>query len=469
MKHTATVALSALILLSGCASSQSQQKTAAYYADGARAAIVRNDVPSAVAAIDYALLQPSGGAEITRLFASHPKSRAYYRTYLAKQITAVSTPFQAASAFNKLSAVRSSGIFAANQDFLSETELPNLFALLDKVVTEGNVSGSISFDLSDGIETFPSLNSPPQQRLIVDRTIKALQREGTGSRPMRALIEYVKRIGAASPEAKRIESLLPTMNIRGTELDALADVFPAFAAARKQEIFARVFLEVKNADRLLADDLLQTLRGQIHGVDWRSSPGAGTTTLVIERIRQDEKTLPERTETISYATYQVNLAAAVLLMPRNASYLYDLVSGGAEIEYGYVVTAVTDGKKIHDEVIRGKVGGEYRRCQNTRIQNVFGGVSPASFVANGDMQQRCSGPSSASIDELRREVLSKVADGVLQVPPIKVANALNLSDIEKVTSAGHRPASQQEAKSFEEVCAGLKNTDPVVFKQMNCK
>jgi len=112
-------------------------------------------------------------------------------------------------------------------------------------------------------------------------------------------------------------------------------------------------------------------------------------------------------------------------MPSNASYLYDVVSGGAEIEYGYVVSAVADSKTIYDEVIRGKVGGEYRSCQNARIQNVFGGVSSAGFVANDDMQRRCAGPSSASIDELRKEIFSKVVDGVLKVPPIKVAHELN--------------------------------------------
>ncbi|MEI2744968.1 MAG: hypothetical protein V9G22_05620 [Ottowia sp.] len=33
----------------------------------------------------------------------------------------------------------------------------------------------------------------------------------------------------------------PTMNIRRDELDAVAKVFPKFAAARKEEITARVF------------------------------------------------------------------------------------------------------------------------------------------------------------------------------------------------------------------------------------
>ena len=114
-----------------------------------------------------------------------------------------------------------------------------------------------------------------------------------------------------------------------------------------------------------------------------------------------------------------------MLMPRNASYIYETVSGGSTIEYGYVISAVIDGKTVADDLIRGKVGGEYKRCQNSRIQNVFGGTTSAGFVANDDMRQRCSGPSSISIEQLRQEIFSKVLDGVLKIPSIKRAHELN--------------------------------------------
>lgn len=228
-----------------------------------------------------------------------------------------------------------------------------------------------------------------------------------------------------SPEGQKIESLLPSMNIRRDELDAVATIFPAFAAVRKKELTARVFLQIKNGDRLLMDDLLQKCRAKVRGVEWVSEPGPRITTLTIERVRHDESVLPERPQTIMYDQTDVNLAAAVLLMPRGSSYLYEVITGGTEIEYGYVVTALLDGKAIYDEVIRGKVGGEYRRCQNGRIHNVFGGVSSAWFIANDDMARRCSGPSSVSIEGLRSEILSKLVESVLKVPPIKLVHDLN--------------------------------------------
>lgn len=411
--------LSLSAFLSACATyPQSREDQATYHASEARSAISKGDSTNAANQIDVALTRPTGDAKIKELFASYPKGRDYYLAYLEKSIVEVSSAYQAAAAFEKLSTVKSAGI-------LPEDQVRELFTKLMKVVADGNTTGSVPFDLGDKIDLFPELKSPAHQQVIVNRSIKNLQGNGSGSRPVSALVEYVQRIGIDSVEGKRIESLLPSMNIRRDELDAVAKVFPKFAAARKEEITARVFLQVKNGDRLLSEDLLQTLRSRVRGVEWVPSVGPKITTLVIERLRNDEKTLPERSQTITYAQHEVNLLSAALLMPRNASYLYEVVSGGAEIEYGYVVSAVADGKTIYDEVIRGKVGGEYRRCQNARIQNVFGGVSSAGFVANDDMQQRCAGPSSASIDELRKEIFSKVVDGVLKVPPIKVAHELN--------------------------------------------
>ena len=415
---TATI-VSLSILLSACATyPKSSEDQATYHAREARTAISKGEVTNAANQIDVALSRPTGGAKIKELFASNPKGLDYYLAYLEKSIVDVSTPYQAATVFEKLATVKAAGIF-------SDDQVRDLFERFTNVVTNGNITGSIPFTFGDRIDLYPELKSPTHQQIIVNRSIKNLQDNGSGGRPVVALMDYTQRVGTNSAEGKRIESLLPSMSIRRSELDDVAKVFPKFAAARKEEITTRVFLQVKNGDRLLSDDLLQKLRSSVRGVEWVPSVGPKTTTLVIERLRNDEKSLPERSQTITYAQHEVNLLSAALLMPRNASYIYEVVSGGAEIEYGFVVSALADGKVIYDELIRGKVGGEYRRCQNSRIQNVFGGVSSAGFVANDDMERRCAGPSSASIEELRKEIFSKVMDGVLKVPPIKVAHELN--------------------------------------------
>lgn len=411
------ITLGVTVLLFGCATyPKTGEEQAAYHADKARVAIAKNESANAVFQIELALSRPTGDTRIRELFAADNKGQDLYRAHLGKEISSIASATQAIAVLEKLLTAKSAGIFTDNQ-------INSLFMRLEQAVAEGNVSGSIPFDLDDDLNRFPVLKQPFQQQIIVERTIKNLQ--SGGSRQVQRLMEYVQRVGSQSPEGQKIESLLPSMNIRRDELNAVVTTFPAFAAARKEELTARVFLQSKNGDRLLMDDLLQKFRAEVRGVEWVSEPGPRITTLTIERVRHDERVLPERSQTIMYDQSDINLLAAVLLMPRGSSYLYEVISGGAEIEYGYVVTALLDGKAIYDEVIRGKVGGEYRRCQNGRIHNVFGGVSSAWFIANDDMQRRCSGPSSASIEGLRSETLSKLVESVLKVPPIKLVHDLN--------------------------------------------
>ncbi len=419
MQYTRIAVLSLSFVLSACATTypNNAEDQAAYHATKAQAALAKGNCTAASREIDVALARPTGNAKIKELFTGDPKARDCYYAYHEKRIADVSDGFQAAAAYAKLVTVKTPGIF-------SESQIGELFARLEKTVADGNTTGSVPFVLGDKLDYFPDLRSPSHQQIIIDRTISYLQK-GSGVRRVAALMDYVLRVGLDSTEGKRIGSLLPTMNIRRDELDAVAKVFPKYAAVRKDEITARVLLQVKNGDRILADDLRQSLRDKVRGIEWVSSADPKTTVLTIERIRNDEKILPEQSQTIIYAQHEVDIMSAVLLMPRNASYIYEVVSGGAELEYGYVVTATADGKVIYDELIRGKVGGQYRRCQNARIQNVFGGTSSSGFVANDDMRQRCAGPSSASIEQLRQEVFSKIMDGVLKVPPIKLAHELN--------------------------------------------
>lgn len=251
MKFSAIATILSLsIFLTACATyPQNREDQATYHASEARSAISKGEVINAANHIDIALTRLTGGAKIKELFANYPKGRDYYLAYMEKTIVEVSRAYQAVAAFEKLSTVKSAGI-------LPEDQVRELFTKLMEVVTNGNTTGSVPFDLGDKIDLFPELKSPAHQQIIVNRTIKNLQGNSSGSRPVSTLVEYVQRIGIDSVEGKRIESLLPSMNIRRDELDAVAKVFPKFAAARKEEITARVFMQVKNGDRLLAVPLV---------------------------------------------------------------------------------------------------------------------------------------------------------------------------------------------------------------------
>lgn len=413
MRIGTMVAWIASTLLFGCATHATHQTPLGDQAtdnvNDARAAISKNDSTQAALQIWYALLRPTGDVKVRELLASQPKGREYFRLYLEGRTDAISGVDDALAVLDKLSVARAAGVFP-------DTQMSDLFARLDKRLADADVSGSIPFDLNDRIDSFPVLKSPAHQQIMADRTIKNLQNKASRSGPLKALCEYVQRVGVDSSEGKRIESILPTMNIRQNEIDAIAAVFPKFAEARRAEILTRVFLQVKNGDRILVEDLRQAFRDMIRGVEWVSAPGAQIVTLTIERVRHEERTLPERSQTITTRPEG---------FPHVISYHYEVVSWGYEIEYGYVVTGVQDGKTVYDELVRGTIKGEYRRCVNARIQEPDGRVSRVSFFANSEMRQRCAESAPPSIDTVRRHVFSRIVEGVLKVPPIKVAHELN--------------------------------------------
>ncbi|HAJ25749.1 MAG TPA: hypothetical protein DCG53_00615, partial [Syntrophus sp. (in: bacteria)] len=260
MKFKIILILSVIVLLFGCATyPRTSEEQAKHHANKARAAFSKGDSTEKSDHIDTALTETSGDIRIKELFVSHPQGRDYYRMHLEETIARVSNVYQANAAFDRLSAAKSAGLFP-------EDQMNDLLAKLEKTVTNGNVSGSIPFDFSEPIDRFPYLNDPVNQRIMLDRSIKNLQTKGNGNRPVKALIEYVQKVGPDSAEGKRIESLLPTLNIRSDELDIIANVFPQFVKARKEEISVSVFLQVKNGDRLLTEDILQALRGKVRGV-----------------------------------------------------------------------------------------------------------------------------------------------------------------------------------------------------------
>jgi len=413
------VTLLLAMLLASCASvPRNQEERAGWFVNRAKETIAQGKTEQVGSDIEYSLAQPTGPTLVREMFASVPRANAIFRDYLEQRVDGVQSPQSTELALTKLN-------LAAGASVLSPEQFAGLRTRLRDRVVAGNRSGTSLYDLSVNVDLFPELNTPEHQAILVERTLANLQIDRPSETQVAALMRYVAKIGRGSTDGRRVEALLPRMNFRRAELTEVAKQYPEFAAKRIEDATLRVFLEVKNADRLSADDVLAVLREKVLGVEWVPNGGPKVTTLVIERVRNDEKTLLEQTQTITYAQYEVNLVEALLLMPRNASFRYELVTGGAEIDYGYVVTAMRDGAKIYEQVVRGKVGGESRRCINSRIQNVFGGITSADFVANSDMANRCSGSSAVSIDSLRKEVFSKLVEGVLNVPPIRVVHSMN--------------------------------------------
>ncbi len=388
---------------------------ASYYVE--KAAIEFHNGRPSYSYINLARAAPNGPDRVKALFAKEPAIAEAYKTTLRSEATSLTTSYWALR--TKENVEWAASVFP--EPFIREIN-----ALLEQRVSAGNADGTIPFLLSDDFMRFESLRSVDQQRRIVDNTIRALQVNTINGRPIEGLVAYVARVGPSSPEGRRIDALLPTLRIRRSELTLVATVFPAFAAAQTANMTMKVWLKVEPTDRLLREDLLVVLRSDLKGIDFVDADDPQALTLIVERLRFNESKLPDRTQTVTYARYEVNFAAALLLMPNNSSYLYEMTTGGAEIEYGFAVKATQFGKPVSDELVRDRLTSTYTTCTNARVQNVFGGVQRADFVANADMAQRCSGNGiQTDLDSMRTQIYHRIAERVAKIAPVARVQELN--------------------------------------------
>ncbi len=409
----------ALLMLVGCTGLTyiPPEEQAEYYIAEAKEAFKTNNTIEAGNLVNMALAREGGDKKVKEFLERNPTARKAYVTYFENRITEIASSSDAVQMLDKL-------MLHQNDKVFNQGETAFLMTKLDTKVAESNASGAIPFVFGDEYIRFKSLSDPINTKLVLDRTISTLQSSTVGLRPMKGLMDYATSPVTSIRDKRRIESLLPTLNVRRDELDVVGAVFPNFVSIRRKQITSYVAIQFKSADRIIQSDITAVLRSRIKGVDWIAAPNAESTLLTIELIRNNEKHIPEQRKTVIYERYQVDTAAALFLMPRNATYIYDDISGGVEIEYGYGIIAQYKGKVIYDGIARGKVERLYHKCENSRIQNVFGGVSSADFMANNEMRGRCSGTQPVSFDEIRTDVYRAVAEEVLRVPTIKSAHEM---------------------------------------------
>ncbi|WP_156919174.1 hypothetical protein [Azovibrio restrictus] len=411
----------ATLFIAGCMASYpvTPEGQASHHVTQAKAGYAKGNLHFAFGHADSALDKTTGGSKLREWFDAEPGAQKAYVSSIEAEIH---NPSHSAWSLEileeKMLKLKASGALpVAATDSLQRD--------FDALIGRSILDGSIPLDLGSKISQRKEFQGSAYKQALFRNSLKNLRDQNDSDTTLPALLKYVESQGPRSAEWKMLEAQLPDLNVKRKDLDTVSLLFPKFAEQRKASITVKAVLEVK-ADRLLYDDIKQLLAKKTNqGVIWTDSSDQQAITVSVERIRHDEKVKPESTQTITYAQHEVNLLGAALLMPQNASYLYELVSGGAEIDYGYVVSAYRKGIKIHDQVVRGRVGGDYARCQNPRIQNVFGGVSSAGFVANEDMERRCSTTRTVSMDRLRAEVQEKITEEILRVSPIKTARELN--------------------------------------------
>jgi hypothetical protein len=417
----ALACLATLLVISGCASSQhNTQRQAERRMSESKDALAKNNATAFMNSVQEILQDPSQDDAIKSAFGG---SEAAKRLTQAEVNSKLEVLDSAASARKLKSLV---GRFA--QVGLLDLQFA---ALIKEKVNQSalskNRTGVIRFTFADNPGDLQLMPTPEDEMIVFRNTVSRLSEPSDPQRTelLVGLMEYSLRYSGDAQKLRQVQDVLPKLNARRSELRILSQMFPEYTKAREKELTIVVQLVVKGLDRLAKDDLEAALTAQIPGLAIARAGDSAAIAVTIERIRHDERRAPERQQTITYAQHEVDVVQAVLLMPRNASYIYDVVSGGAEIDYGYSLEFTPINAERSEKVVRGKVGGEYVRCLNSRIQNVFGGASSAGFVANSDMRSRCSGASEVSMEALRNEVAAKIIEAVRSNPQINAVSQKN--------------------------------------------
>ncbi|MGY0710224.1 hypothetical protein [Azospirillum argentinense] len=308
---------------------------------------------------------------------------------------------------------------ASLKDLISQEDEQNILKEIDRLAAEANINNKIDFYYSDDIRLFPSLNAPEAQSIIFRRSVGKL---ATSNSPDNALIkgvfEKARASGAKSQDAAMVLAVLPSMKLTAEDLRKyVAPVFPEQAKRLLEERAVEVRLIIEPEDRLLYEDVATKLRTISPNLILITSGGAAVT-VTVKKLQWEERREPERNQSIVYSQGDVSLLAASLLMPRNASYQYDLTTGGIELAYAFEIKANGKGMPPYDHLLRNKIIRSWRSCSNARIQNVFGGIQRADFVANDHMRRTCNGDLPVSVDRLRDNVLDEVARSIEKIPAI---------------------------------------------------
>lgn len=358
-------------VLVGCAGIPSDPDGhARYYLDRAKSAASRGNDFDMRAAVHLALNVAPGPSHARTYFAENPEMALRY-------VEASKTALQSPHGPHMVERERD-WILALKQSVALPSDMADeLIRVLDEAAAQGNLSGDLPFTLQSDLHGLPFADEPAHKALILDRAIaKTISTDSRYQREVSALMAY-----AAAPETphehrERVRKSLPDLKIRADELAAVAAVFPDFANQRRSDVTTTAVLQTKGMDRIEEDDIRKSLAKHVKGVEWLPAPANGTTVITIEKVRHNERAGTPQRETITYAQYQVGIFAAALLMPRNASYMYDRTTNVSEIEYGYVVSAVRGGEAIYDSLLRERLatkplsapGQGFRTCSAESVR-----------------------------------------------------------------------------------------------------
>ena len=263
------------------------------------------------------------------------------------------------------------------------------------------------------LDAFPGLDTPANRRTIFANSLDKLTTGSALDFGGERLLRYVIRIAiapGAPPElGADLRAALPKIKLSSQQVEEiLRSEAPALADSYQRSRSITLHVETAPPDRLFEEDVKDALRRSLEFVEFAGSSGPYPT-ITVGKLALEYRETPEHKQTIVYRDYEVDLLGAVLLMPKNASYQYEYVTEGGEIEAAFLIRVERGGKVITDRVFRTHFEQSFSACENARIVNVFGGSNRAEFIANDDMKVKCAGGGSRPD---RRAMITQVMEGM---------------------------------------------------------
>jgi len=409
MRSVAAVALA--VALAGCATQQTYLQRKSSELQPLLAA-GKYDVAVAVARRDFDY-DDSDSTTIRREIAKHPGAVAAVAARFRSEIESANDAKSIEGLPKALQLAHRDGVIGA-------ADATALRASLTSRVDAALRSGAIAFDLANTevLDAIPELSTPANKKLLFYRSLKEIP-SASGARKS-TLLERTFVMAKAGGKGDVYDTAIRTgLHTFGLSTPEIRQYVSPYDAAWAQQLLEtrvkRVALRSEPPDRLLEEDVKELLRQRDEDIEFVNASGSDRLTITVGKLQYEERPDQERKQTITYQQHEVNLLGAVLLMPRNASYMYEHVTGGLDVTSAFLIKIANSANLVVDKVFRERASRRYNHCENARIVNVFGGVQRAEFVANDDMARRCGGGTSVRPDatEVRAEILSKVADEIV--------------------------------------------------------
>lgn len=238
------------------------------------------------------------------------------------------------------------------------------------------------------------------------------------------VFKYAANLEKNSNDLKYLRKKTPSMKLPMFIIDKyVSPLFPDLAKQMLEKQTITVSLSFSPEDLLLEEDIATAIKYKIPYITIKE---AGKVKISIKKALWSEEKIPQTSNTVMYPTYQVDILASALLMPRNSTYMYDVTNGGYKLEYAFEVRATGGSGAPYRKLVRKSDSVMWHSCANARIQNVFGGVSPAGFMANDHMRQLCSNSSGpADSSSIRSSAVLELVNAIKQIPAIEAVGRLN--------------------------------------------